>query len=141
MAKKNNTREKCSLFEEMLMWTSYRYCIGRHTYVTSLAGEMAQYYYDKLTDERMEFTAADIRREIYDKLQWLPFNFKIHRMYDSDPLNPLDALLTFIQKNNIDTIDEIYTYSQIEYDAHKDEYVFEKKTPNIKSFFSASDVT
>ena len=97
MAKK---KEKCSLFEEMLMWTSYRYCIGRHTYVTSLAGEMAQHYYDKLTDERMEFTAMDIRKEILDKLQWLPFNFRIHRMYNEDPLNPIDALLTFVQNEN-----------------------------------------
>ena len=137
MAKK---KEKCSLFEEMLMWTSYRYCIGRHTYVTSLAGEMAQHYYDKLEDERMEFTATDIRREIMDHLQWLPFNFKIHRMYDSDPLNPLDALLTFIQKNNIDTIDEFYKYANLEYDAHTDEYKFETKTPTIKSYFSESDI-
>ena len=108
MKKKSTEREQCSLFEEMLMWTSYRYCIGRHTYVTSLAGEIAQHYYNRLSDERMEFTATDIRKEISDKLQWLPFNFKIHRMYDSDPFNPLDALLTFIQKNNIDTIDELY---------------------------------
>jgi len=137
MAKK---KEKCSLFEEMLMWTSYRYCIGRHTYVTSLAGEMAQHYYDRLTDERMEFTASDIRREIYDKLQWLPFKFNIHRMYDCDPLNPLDALLTFIQKNNIDTTDEFYKYANLEYDAHTDEYKFETKTPTIKSYFSVNDI-
>ena len=137
MAKK---KEKCSLFEEMLMWTSYRYCIGRQTSVSSLAGEMAQHYYDKLTDERMEFTASDIRREIYDKLQWHPFNFKIHRMYDSDSFNPLDVLLTFIQKHNIDTIDEFCNYANLEYDAHTDEYKFETKTPTIKSYFSASDI-
>ena len=137
MAKK---KEKCSLFEEMLMWTSYRYCIGRQTSVSSLAGEMAQHYYDKLTDERMEFTASDIRREIYDKLQWHPFNFKIHRMYDSDSFNPLDVLLTFIQKHNIDTIDEFCKYANLEYDAHTDEYKFEIKTPTITSYFSVSDI-
>lgn len=140
MKQKSTEREQCSLFEEMLMWTSYRYCIGRHTYVTSLAGEMAQHYYNRLSDERMEFTAKDIRSEIYDKLQWLPFNLKIHRMYDSDPFNPLDALLTFIQKNNIDTIDELYKYSSIEYDAHNGEYMCEIKKPTIKSYFSSSDI-
>ena len=142
MAKKAkiNGKEKCSQFEEMLMWTSYRYCIGRHTYVTSLAAEMAQHYYDRLTDDRMEFTANDIRREILDKLQWLPFGFRIHRMYDSDPLNPIDALLTFVQKENINTIEEFAEYANLEYDAHKDTYVFEKKTPTIKSFFSTSDI-
>ena len=116
MAKK---KEKCSLFEEMLMWTSYRYCIGRHTYVTSLAGEMAQHYYDKLTDERMEFTANDIRKEILDRLQWLPFNFRIHRMYNEDPLNPIDALLTFVQNENINSLEEFAGYANLEYDAHK----------------------
>ena len=140
LKKKSIEKEQCSLFEEMLMWTSYRYCIGRHTYVTSLAGEMAQHYYNRLSDERMEFTARDIRREIYDKLQWLPFNFKIHRVYDSDPLNPLDALLTFIQKNNIDTIDSLYKYANLRYDAHIDEYKFEIKNPTIKSYFSISDI-
>ena len=137
MAKK---KEKCSLFEEMLMWTSYRYCIGRHTYVTSLAGEMAQHYYDKLSDERLEFTANDIRREIYDKLQWLPFKFNIHRMYNEDSFDPIDVIMTFIQKENIKSLDEFASYAELEYDAHKDEYVFDKKTPTIKSFFNISDI-
>ena len=138
--KKSTERECCSLFEEMLMWTSYRYCIGRHTYVTSLAGEIAQHYYNRLSDERMEFTATDIRGEIYDKLQLLPFNFRIHRIYTNDSLNPLDGFLTFIQKNNIDTIDELYKYTNIEYNAHTDEYNFEIKKPTIKSYFSVSDI-
>lgn len=137
MAKK---KEKCSLFEEMLMWTSYRYCIGRHTYVTSLAGEMAQHYYNKLSDERLEFTANDIRREIYDKLQWLPFNFKIHRMYDSDSFNPFDVLMEFIDRVGIMSLDQFLSYSNIEYDVHNDKFEWEKKTPTIKSYFSISDI-
>ena len=88
----------------------------------------------------MEFTATDIRGEIYDKLQLLPFNFRIHRIYTNDSLNPLDGFLTFIQKNNIDTIDELYKYTNIEYNAHTDEYNFEIKKPTIKSYFSVSDI-
>lgn len=137
MAKK---KEKCSLFEEMLMWTSYRYCIGRHTYVTSLAGEMAQHYYDKLEEDRLEFTANDIRREIYDKLQWLPFDFKIHRMYDSDPFNPIDVLMEFIDRVGINDMKQFLSYSNIEYDVHNDKFEWEKKTPTIKSYFSISDI-
>lgn len=140
MKKKSTEKECCSLFEEMLMWTSYRYCIGRHTYVTSLAGEIAQHYYNRLSDERMEFTAKDIRREIYDRLQWLPFNFKILMMYVNDSPNPLDTLLTFIRKNNIDTIDEFYKYTNLEYVAYADEYKFEIKKPTITSYFSVSDI-
>ena len=139
MMKKKQT-EKCSLFEEMLMWTSYRYCIGRHTYVLSLAGEMAQYYYDKLDDERMEFTANDIRREIMDKLQWLPCKFTIHRMYEQDQFNPIDAFMTFLEKNDVKTLDEFFTFAEIDYDAHTDTYLFSNKTPTIKSYFSISDI-
>lgn len=132
--------EKCSLFEEMLMWTSYRYCIGRHTYVTSLAGEMAQHYYDRLTDERMEFTAADIRREIYNHLKWLPFSFEIRRMYDSDPFNPLDVLFEFIDTNDINSYDELVKYSTILYDSHTGSYQFNKCEPTIRSYFSINDI-
>lgn len=140
MKKKSTEREHCSLFEEMLMWTSYRYCIGRHTYVNSLAGEMAQHYYDRLTDERMEFTAKDIRREIYDKLQWLPFRFNIHRMYDKDILNPIDALMEFIKRENINSMDEFVHYSRVEYDSHNDTFEFDKSEPTIKSYFSTMDI-
>ena len=122
------------------MWTSYRYCIGRHTYVSSLAGEIAQHYYDKLEDERMEFTAKDIRREILDHLSFLPFKFNIHRVYDRDPLDPIDALMTFFERENISSIDEFLTYSNVEYDSYHDTYTFEKKIPTIKSYFSLSDI-
>lgn len=137
---KKKTNERASLFEEMLMWTSYRYCIGRHTYVTSLAGEMAQHYYNKLSDDRLEFTANDIRREIYDRLQWLPFKFNIHRMYDSDPFNPIDMLMTFLEKYDVKTMDDFLTFSCIDYDVHTDTYLFENRTPTIKSYFSISDI-
>ena len=140
MKKKTTEREKCSLFEEMLMWTSYRYCIGRHTYVTSLAGEIAQNYYNRLTDERMEFTAADIRREIMDHLQWLPFEFRIQRYYEVDAYNPLDVLMTFLQKYNVNTYEEFITYSKLEYDVNHDVFTFEKKIPTIDSHFNTYDI-
>ena len=132
--------EKCSLFEEMLMWTSYRYCIGRSSYVITMAGEIAHNYYDKLDDDRMEFTAKDIRREIYDKLSWLPFKFDIHRMYNEDSFNPIEALMTFIQRENIQSLNEFLTYANVEYDVHNDTFNFEKKIPTIKSYFSVSDI-
>lgn len=140
MKKKTTERKKCSLFEEMLMWTSYRYCIGRHTYVTSLAGEMAQHYYDRLSDERMEFTASDIRREIMDHLQWLPFNFRIQRWYDSDAYNPIDVLMNFIEKYDIKSYEEFITYNKVEYDVNHDVFTFEKKEPTFESYFNLSDI-
>lgn len=122
------------------MWTSYRYCIGRHTYVTSMAGEIAQHYYDRLSDDRLEFAAKDIRSQIMDKLQWLPFKFEIHRMYDSDILNPIDALMTFIAREGIESQDQFVSYSNVYYDVHKDHFEFERKAPTLNSYFSISDI-
>ena len=137
MAKK---KEKCSLFEEMLMWTSYRYCIGRKSYINSMAGEMAQHYYNRLDDERMEFTAGDIRREIMDRLEFLPVQFRIHRLYESDQFNPIEVLMNFLERYKVDNYDEFIKYCKLEYDVHTDTYTFEKKEPTIKSHFSISDI-
>jgi len=137
MAKKE---KKCSMFEEMLMWTSYRYAIGRKTYVGSLAHEIPQHYYHKLSKDRREFTSEDIRREIYEKMRFFPFELDIRRMFNEDELNPIKALLEFIDKNKIESLDELIKYSTIQYDVHKDEYKFEKKTPTISSYFSVGDI-
>jgi len=133
-------KEKCSLFEEMLMWTSYRYCIGRHTYVTSLASEMAQHYYNKLEDDRKEFTATDIRKEIMDKLRFLPFSFNISRWYDTDAYNPIEVFMNFLDRYKVESYDNLITYNKVEYDVNHDEFTFEKKIPTIKSYFSVSDI-
>ena len=122
------------------MWTSYRYCIGRHTYVTSLASEMAQHYYNKLENDRKEFTATDIRKEIMDKLRFLPFSFNISRWYDVDPYNPIEVFMNFLDRYNVETYDDLITYNRVEYDVNHDEFTFEKKTPTIKSYFSVSDI-
>lgn len=133
-------RKNCSLFEEMLMWTSYRYCIGRHTYVTSMAAEIAKNYYNKLDDERLDFTATDIRKEIMDQLQLLPFNFRIDRYYESDEFNPIDTLLTFFKEYNIDSYNKCVKICNLQYNVNKDKYTFEKKNPTIKSYFSSADI-
>ena len=67
-------------FEEMLMWTSYRYAIGRKTYVSCLSYEIPQHYYKKLSKERREFIANDIRREIANHLICMPFSLTINRI-------------------------------------------------------------
>lgn len=137
MAKKE---KKCSMFEEMLMWTSYRYAIGRKTYVSSLAHEIPQHFYHKLSKDRRQFTSEDIRKEIYDHMRFFPVELDIRRMFNEDELNPIKALLEFIDKYKIESLDELIKYSTIQYDAHKDEYKFEKKTPTINSYFSVGDI-
>ena len=121
------------------MWTSYRYAIGRKTYVASLAYEIPQHYYHRLSPEKRESTARDIRRLIYENLQYLPFGFRIDRMTDEDKLNPLDTLFAFLNKN-VDSFDEMLTLAKLKYDAHSEIYQSEYKTPTLDSCFSVSDI-
>lgn len=113
-------------FEEMLMWTSYRYAIGRKTYVSCLAHEIPQHYYNKLSKERREFTANDIRREIANHLICMPFSLTINRWDSEDAYNPLEAIFNFIQKENIQSWEEFCKYRDISYNSHKDEYKYTK---------------
>ena len=53
----------------MLVWTSYRYCIGRQTYVSCLAPYIGRTYYDKLTDDKLAFMSEDIRNCIANSLK------------------------------------------------------------------------
>ena len=56
-------------YYEDLIWMSYRYCIGRKTIAAHAhAGDIAVNSYDCLSDERKEFMANDIRKEINDVL-------------------------------------------------------------------------
>lgn len=139
MARKKKN-ESCSDFEEMLMWTSYRYCIGRHTYVVSMAHDIARHYYNKLSDERKKFTANDIRQEIKDHLRFLPFEFNISRWYGSDEYNPLKVLFTFFEKENIESLEDLAKISRIEYDVNKDEYTFNRCESNFKTYISKMDI-
>lgn len=62
-------KKKLTQFEEDCIWMSYRYCIGRHTITSNMhAGHIAQNCYDRLSNERLEFMANDIRDSINFKL-------------------------------------------------------------------------
>ena len=138
--KTENKTEGCSLFEEMLMWTSYRYCIGRHSYVVTMANDIAKHYYNKLSDAQKQHASEDIRSTIFDTLRFHTPNLEIHRTYNQDEFNPIKALLTFIERENIQTAEEYFNYSKIIYHAHTDEYEAYNQKPTFKTFNSASDI-
>lgn len=85
-------------FLEDLLWTSYRYCIGRHSYVSTLASDMANYFYDKIDDTRKENIAQDIRRTIADSLQFRPFNISFDWTIPISERKPMELLLDFLSK-------------------------------------------
>lgn len=129
MATKTKLNEQATEFERMLMWTSYRYCIGRHTYVVTMADEMAEHYYSRLDDAEKLHTAIDIRREIMTHLSYtLPFDFDI--MYATDrELNPLKTLMRFFEREGVKSGKELYNYSYVGYDARENVFDVRKCKP------------
>lgn len=104
MVKKTKLTQ-CSLDEEMLMFTSYRYCIGRKTYVNSLAPYIGKKYYPLLSAERAEFTAQDIRRCIGDCLQFHHPSFTYDGTVSAKEQNPLSDYIVWLNNNVSDNSD------------------------------------
>lgn len=140
MAKKK-IGEKATEFERMLMWTSYRYCIGRHTYVVTMADEMAEHYYSRLDDAEKLHTAMDIRREILTQLRLaLPFDFDVDLYAPDRGLNPLKTLMRFFEREGVKSKKELYNYSYVHYDARENRFDVEKCEPNERRSFSIYDI-
>lgn len=81
-------------YEHDAMWMSYRYAIGRHTAAAVMhAGNMIKNVYGRLSKDKAEFDAYDMRRELGYHLQW-SFNFDMgfipQQYYD-----PFKALVEF----------------------------------------------
>lgn len=126
---------EASDFEEMLMWTSYRYCIGRTTSVSCMAYDIGMNYYDRLSDEIKQFTSEDVRREIGDRLRYiLPFNLTIYRLYEKNPYDPIGVLMKFMDKMGIESFGDLVNYSKVIYDVDNDKFEFDKCNPTIKSY-------
>ena len=92
-------KQEISIDEEMLIWTSYRYCIGRKTYVSTLAPYIGKKYYDLLSDERLDFMARDIRSCIYDQLRFNTVSFNYEGSVFEKERNALGDFLTWINEN------------------------------------------
>lgn len=123
MATKKKLNEQATEFERMLMWTSYRYCIGRHTYVVTMADEMAEHYYHRLDDAEKLHTAIDIMREIMTQLRLaLPFEFDVDVYANERELNPLKTLMRFFEREGVKSIKDLYNYSYVGYDARENEF-------------------
>jgi hypothetical protein len=98
-------------FKEDCIWMSYRYCIGRRSIAACChAGEIIKHGLDWIPEDRREFTASDIRREINDSFaggnvtvtSYGPAKFDvltlIMQWYEKNPLSedlyPMRGLVT-----------------------------------------------
>ena len=113
-------KKKCSVDEEMLMWTSYRYCIGRKTYVSTLAYYIASHYYPILSDGRKQFTSKDIKECINNVLNLSRPALHYNGNVSYDNRDALNDLIIYLNENvneekdligieNIEVIQKSYT--------------------------------
>lgn len=130
--------KECSLFEETLFFTSYRYCIGRKSYVSSFAYELPQHFYHKLSSARRKFTSKDIRKCIEEKLQWLPIKVIIRGSLLET--NYLTTLLEFIYQQNIQSEKELLTYTNIVYNPNNKTFTFKRCEAPEKEYFIESTI-
>ena len=100
------------LQESDLIWYSFHYAIGRHTYAASHCHDIVQYGKDVLSPERKAFTALDIRRELSYRFH-VGFNFKISYELEGKH-DPVDYLMVFLQQNKIYTDEQLAKYRRIE---------------------------
>jgi hypothetical protein len=112
-------------FFKDLMWTSCRYCIGRHTYVTMLAKDIGEYFYDKLTNDEKEHQAYDIRRQISDCLQFQPFNFCVQFDYSKKETKPLELFFEFVNSQDTSSKDWLSKVSHVDAYKGKDGVIFD----------------
>ena len=126
-------------FEKMLMWTSYRYCIGRKSYVVTMADEIALNFAYRLDRNERLSTAKDIRRTIAEQLKFLHCNFSIENGWAIN-FDPLKVLFEFFQKEKISSTEQLANYAEIIYDARTQKYYHTKrKATHIKQYISATD--
>lgn len=96
-----------------LIYLSYHYSLGRHTIAASMhSGEIARYAYKRMTKGRQDFTAHDMRKEIYNRLRWGSVN--MYADYDiEDKYCPIDLLMRFLKDNGIDNVRQFRGYKRI----------------------------
>lgn len=121
-----------SSYLEDLIWMSYRYCIGRKTIAASMhAGNIAQNSYHDIPDDRKEFMAHDIRKEINDKLTWME-NVSVSDYRHHIPEDALSSIIWKISYNYSETPPKNWNEKYWKYDV-KDGVVSMTMNPDFDS--------
>ena len=129
--------KKISEFEETCMWMSYRYAIGRHTIASSMhANDIASHLFYRIPNDRKEFTAFDIAREIDNDLRWI-FNLFIEYPNVNENFYPLEILMDFIKKYDIHDLDEFNKFDRIDYNCSTKEFKVRYVASYIDAYHSS----
>ena len=142
--------KKLSMYEETLIWMSYRYAIGRHTIASfTHAGDIAKNSYDRLllTPSRMQFMSKDINEEIERCLSFGPCTFRIDKYSGAniEDISPLNIFYQFINSLNIENYNELKKIDNVEayYDKESSDFKFDVKylkEGNEQRYISEMDI-
>jgi hypothetical protein len=108
--------------EKTMVWMSYRYCIGRHTIAAHChAGDLANFIYDKTSDEYKQFLSEDINSEIANQLTFGILSFENRWSIPRHLFKPLEILYDALTKAEIDSPEKYQRIKEIEvyYDTKK----------------------
>lgn len=142
MATRTKKPKYLSEYEENLIWMSYRYCIGRHTITAHHhAMDIAQHAYGKMSRERQEFMAYDIRREIAEHIRYGETSFTIipAAQQNANWFRPLELFINGLKHFNIRTQGELSHVKWIHYTAdhtYEIKYFDESEQPTYSSYRS-----
>lgn len=104
-----------SLNDELILSCAYRYAIGRHSYIVTIAPYIAQKYYNVLSDSRKQCISFDIISTINNCL----FNYITYSAsIPQEERNSLNDLLLWMKdnitcKNDFENISNIVVYKNI----------------------------
>ena len=149
MSRKKKEENRMSEFEYDSLWMAIRYACGRHTISShSYGSDVARYCYGRFpTDDRQEFTAFDINRELESHirmgLNFFVDEYKVTKEY----YQPLDRFFEFIEKQNITSIDDLKKIKNVHVQYIDSDFVYdieyidkENDANNYRPYYSISDI-
>lgn len=129
--------KKITEFEETCMWMSYRYAIGRHTIASTMhANDIASNLFYRIPNDRKEFTAFDIAREIDNDLRF-EFNLFIDYPNENKNFKPYEILMEFIKKENIKDLNEFNKFKSIRYNCSTKEFKVKYDDSYVDAYHSS----
>lgn len=113
-----NKSVEITSYEKDLTYMAMRYAVCRSTIsCTQLAKDMAKHLFTKMSTGESIMFALDIKKQIEEKLRFMPFSFSVNFAIDrgSSDYAPLDKFIEWMDDNNIDTSEDLRLWEEIIY--------------------------
>lgn len=100
--------------DELILVSALRYAIGRHSYISCLAGSFAEKYYDILMEtDKAEDISKEIINKINDCFQYMSMGLRYDGTIGYEDRNAMVDIITFLN-NKIDKKEDTYGIKTLE---------------------------